>query len=623
MLSTSAYSIQVNDAGARVTATFTAHALDEGEPVATLPLADARLEKVLVNGSAAFPAAPRPGVYTVPLPGKGRHEVVAAFTVPLGGAGTERELRFGVPECPATRIAAELPAAARQAQVIGRIGRRGLDEPEGARVKLDADLGATKSVHLRWREGMGAASGATASLKVREGCVWDVSESGAELTACYLARIEQGTVGSFQINVPAELDTLAVVIRSLDLAGTAALRDWTVGAEEGGYRPLRIDLQAPIAGPLLVVLTCAPRTPITRQPLLRFPKPVLPAGAGEPDAAYGLRTRGVSVEDPGRGGVIDFAPDALLRDFGSVIGRQEPDAPIRVFRPILGATPQLKPTLRVAGEPPAATLETTWTIGPRRADAAGTIHWTGKDAPAMLEFVLPGVQVLEVRGADVASWGKSGSRVQVWFRRSSREGQIEWSGTMAVPKTPFTAATPRAADCRLVSDTVRLLAAAGNALTIERDQGWGPFETPGEPLARRTSNADAPPVRVVVAAAPAHPGPRGDEPPRPEVLAPLPTPDPAGPQVAPNTAAAAADPAPESPRFAWPVAAAAGWLVAGVLLAVLIARFPGATWPEQFGLLAALLGVAVLGSWWIGLAGWAVARLAWLADRARRAPAAA
>ena len=47
-----------------------------------------------------------------------------SFTVPVGGTGVERELRFGAPECPMTRIAAEFPAAARQAQVIGRIGRR-------------------------------------------------------------------------------------------------------------------------------------------------------------------------------------------------------------------------------------------------------------------------------------------------------------------------------------------------------------------------------------------------------------------------------------------------------------------------------------------------------------------
>ena len=499
VLSRSVYSIRVNDAGARVIATYTVHALDEaaGEAIATLPLADARLEQVLVNGTRAYPAAPRPGVYTVPLPEKGRHEVEVSFAVPLGGTGAERELRFGVPECPTARVVADLPGAARQVQAIGRIGRR--SSVDGERVKLEADLGAVKTVHLRWREGAGM--GGTASVKVREGCVWDVSESGAELTACYLARIERGTLGSLQINVPVELDTMAVAVRSLDLTSTGALRDWTIGKEQGGYRPLRIDLQAPVTGQVLIVLTCTPRAVITRQPLLRFPKPVLPGGTAELDAAYGLRTAGLSVEDPGRGGVIDFAPDALLRDFGAIIGRQETASLIRVFRPVQGGDPQLRPTLRVAGESAETTLETTWTIGPRRADATGTIHWTGKDAPEMLEFVLPGVRVLEVRGADVASWSRSGSRVQVWFRRSIREGELDWTGTAAVNAVPFAAVTPQIATLRLASNTVQLRAAEGVALTIERDRGWSPLDENGEPLTRRTMSADAPPVRVLIAPA--------------------------------------------------------------------------------------------------------------------------
>ena len=144
-------------------------------------------------------------------------------------------------------------------------------------------------------------------------------------------------------------------------------------------------------------------------------------------------------------------------------------------------------------------MQTTWTIGPRRADATGTIHWSGKDAPELLEFDLPGVRVLEVRGVDVASWSRSGSRVQVWFRRSARDGEVEWAGTMEVPAGPFAAVTPQVADWRLVSDTVRLRAAEGSTLTIERDRGWNPLETPGEPLARRTTSPDAPPVRVVIA----------------------------------------------------------------------------------------------------------------------------
>jgi hypothetical protein len=89
--------------------------------------------------------------------------------------------------------------------------------------------------------------------------------------------------------------------------------------------------------------------------------------------------------------------------------------------------------------------------------------------------------------------------VQVWFRKSAREGEIEWAGTMEVPAGHFAAVTPQVAEQRLVSDTVRLRAGEDSTLTIERDRGWNSLETPGEPLARRRTSPDAPPVRVAIA----------------------------------------------------------------------------------------------------------------------------
>ena len=352
ILSATEYAVTADDAGARVVARFTVHALGDGDAVATLPLADARLEKVTVNKAAAFPTAPRPGVYTVTLSGKGRHEIEVRFAVPVVGTGPEREFRFGVPESPITHLGVDLPGTARQVQIVGRVGQR--TATNGARVRLEADTGVVKVVQVRWRDG---ADG-TASVKVREGCVWEVSEAGAELTACYIAQITLGTVSSLRFEVPAELDPLGVSTRSLDPGGTAALRDWTLASEQGSFRLLRIDFQQPTAGRVLVVLTCAPRRAITRQPVLRFPKPVADAAPGGPDALYGLRPRGVVIEELARSGVIDFTPDAHSRDrdFSGIPElKLDPNTPVRAFRPTPGGTPELRPTLRVAAELPAAT----------------------------------------------------------------------------------------------------------------------------------------------------------------------------------------------------------------------------------------------------------------------------
>lgn len=617
ILTAAGYSVRIDHMSARVTAKFTAHAPSGDDSAATLPLADARLEHVRVNGKEAFPGVQRPGVYRVPLPGSGPFEIEVQFAVPVSGTGPDRELRFGVPECPFTHLTADLPPSARQPQVVGRIGRQTTISGE-KRVRVEADVGTVRMVQLRWRDGPGGA----AAVRVREGCVWDVSEAEAQLTACYLVRIEQGTVSSLQFELPAELDAQSVAVRPLDPATTVGLRDWSVSPDQNGYRPLRIEFQGPTAGRILVVLTCDRRTTITRQPVLRFPRVVLPGDQSEPDAVYGLRARGVVIEELPRSGVIDFTPDALTRDFAAVAElRLDPAVPVRVFRPVPGAVPELRPTLRVAGEPPAVTLDTTWHVGPHRADAVGMVRWLGKDAMPLLEFGVPGVRVTEVRGAEVSGWSQDGSRVQVWLRRGGREGEVEWRGTLAIapPRatTPpvFDAVTPRVIHLRLVADTLRLRPADGWAARVERAQGWD-VESTADGFTFRATGTAAPPVRLVLT--PASPTNRPDDngwfvsksgetviPPPREVL------------VDPMPAVVTAAELPQ-PRWVWPVSTAVVWTVGIAGLAVLVVRFPHSTWPEQIALLGGLFGAAVVGHWWVAAAAWLAARLAWLVERTIR-----
>ena len=190
VISSSEYSVTVDDGTARVTARYTVHILDDSTSTALLPLSDVRLESVRVDGAPAFPSVARPGVYAVPLPGPGRYEIEINSVASVTKTGTERELRFGIPECPYTHIVADLPSSARQQQLIGRVGQQLM--VDGDRFKhMESDAGVMKAIHYRWREGVGSAA---AAVKQREAYVWDVSEKGAELTACYLTRIEQGTV---------------------------------------------------------------------------------------------------------------------------------------------------------------------------------------------------------------------------------------------------------------------------------------------------------------------------------------------------------------------------------------------------------------------------------------------
>lgn len=620
VLTTAEYTATADDTSARVTAKFTAHALPGADPVASLALPDARLERVTVNGSNAFPASPRAGVYAVPLAGPGRHEIEVRFTVAIAGTGSEREIRFGIPEVPATRLIADLPGGVRLAQAVGRTGRQVV--VPGGRVRLEADLGPVKQFHVRWRDGVGGA----AVVKVREGCIWDVSEDGADLTACYAARVEQGTVTSFRFEIPAELEPLALSVRSLDPGGTAALRDWSMAPEQGGFRVLKLDLQEATGGRVLVVLGLSPLKVLTRQPLLRFPKVVLPDGAAAaPDAAYGLRVKGVTIEELGRTGVIDFSPDALTKEFAGVVElRLDPNAPVRVFRPTVRGGAELRPLLRVLTDPPGFTLDTLWHLGPQRAAATGTAKWSGKDAQGLIELGLEGVTVTEVRGSDVAGWSQPDGRLQVWLQRAAKEGEVSWTGLVPSPASPFEAKTPRVIGGRLASDAVRVRPADGFGVVVERDRGWTHGPASGHQVSYRTTSASFPPVRVALDPSRGSLGAAdlGWLAPASRAAA---TPDPvpahtstAGPQPVPG---AAPNPAPiGSTAVHWllPLTAVVGWSAACVLLVLLVACFQRATWPEQLGLIAAFLGLVAGPGWWVGVPVWGAARLVWLLETAAR-----
>ncbi len=618
VLTAADYAAHVDDGIVRVTAKFTVRVMGS-ESVATLPLSDARLERVTVNGKPAFPAAPRLGAIAIPLPGAGWHQIEASFVVSVGGSGSEREFRFGVPEVPSATLAVDVPGDAKQVQVVGRIGRQ--TNTNGKPIRTEADLGAVKAVHVRWRDG----AGGTALVKVREGCIWDVSENGAELTACYLVRVEQGTVSSLPFEIPSELELLGVTVRSLDPGSLATLRDWSMRPARAGFQNLRLDLQGPTAGRMLVILTLAPRNAVTERPLLRFPKPLSSGNKPEPDASYGLRAKGVVIEELTRVGAIDFSADALTRDFADV-GElwPSPRAAVRVFRPI-GATPtELRPTLRPMIEAPAFALDTLWHVGVRRADATGTVRWSNKQTPPLLELTFPNVQIAEVKGTDVAWWSQAGERVQVWLRRSAKEGgELTWVGSSNRAAGAFDAVTPTIAGETATSNTLRLRAAEGFALGVERDRGWIPAPTPDDPLTFRATGSGTAAVRVTVS-------PVGVTLRAQELgwLSPLPRPktNTADPLTEPGKKAIAAKPEPamesvrasesESPpapnEWMGPVTIAMTWFIGFGLLAIMSARFPRSTWPEQFGLLGGLFGIVVLGGWWIGLAVWSAARLVWL-----------
>ena len=367
------------------------------------------------------------------------------------------------------------PPSARQPQVTGWHGaQQVVPGKDGTRVR--ADVGGGRVVQVRWRE----AFTGTPVVRVREAAVWDVSEADLNLTACYLVRVEQGAVSRLQFDLPEELEPTRVVVRQQDAAGgsAAALRDWSLGPARDRLRRLRLDFQAAAGGRLLVVIECSPRTVPTRQPHLRFPRPI--GMTPEADPVYGLRANRVGVGDDVPHTAVVKADATALAPFNAVTDlRLDPAVPVKVFRPQPRGTPELRPVVQAGPDPPTVTQEVTWRVGVGRADGEGAIRW--KDAaPPALEFQLPGsVRVVEVRGPDVAGWSAAGGRVQVWFRRAAKSGAVEWVGTHAAAagKAPadsaaFDPPVPRVTGARPGTESVRVTPADGVAVEIGPAPGW-------------------------------------------------------------------------------------------------------------------------------------------------------
>ncbi len=487
------YDGRVEDGLARVTAAFTVQALAPTGPPVQLPLADVRLERVTVNGAAANPAAVGGGRYAVPLPGAGRHAVEVRYAVPVGGGGGEREVRFGVPEAPDARLTFAAPAAARQVQAVGRFGEQ---KSAGDPTRIAAELGAIKAVSVRWRDTPGGAG----TVTVREGCVWDVSESGAVLTACYDIRAEAAAAGVFRFDLPAGLEPVRVAARGLDpAAGAAAVQAWVVTPEKGGGRTLRVDLAAPADGRVLVTVECHTRAAPAAQPVLRFPRP---QGMGRSGGVYGLRPNNVTVGDVPRVGVIDFAPDALVREFGTVPELRLALVPgLQAFIPQPdGAAPELRPVLRAGPDAGTARVEAAWGADLRRAAGAGSLAWSAAEPVALLEFALA-ARVREVRAAELAGWSQSGEQVQVWFRRPVPAGTVHWVADVALnpvgaDAVVFEPPLPRPVGPATVAAAVRVRPADGLGLKLEAANGWTPDRAGGGREWGFKAPAAAAPVRV-------------------------------------------------------------------------------------------------------------------------------
>lgn len=452
-----------------------------GENLVPLPLTGVRLEGMTLDGKHAYPDGSQPDRYTVTVRGSGTHDLTVRFAVVPTAAGAEHEVRFGVPDVPACRVRFTGPPGASRLDIPSRRGSQSVT-PAGA-PSVEADHGGGKVVTVRWWAA--AQGGSRPVVTVKEACVWDMSAAGDLATAAFLFRIEGGSATRLAIEIPDGLEPDIPTVRGIaPQAGTITpdgpgLRDWQVSGPTQGWRTVDLQFQSPAEGRFAVILRLLPRLPGSLRPVLRFPRAV---GVSQSDSYYAVRAADVSVASPTRTGVIDYAPEAMTREFATIPELQLDRRPVDQAYQRNGETPEVRPTVSPLVESGSGTTEVTWTIG-RHAEALGIVR-VARPNTSFVELELPdAVQVREVRAADMESWGRSGTRVYVWLRKPVNTVEVRWVGEL----TGYPPHDPKSPDPRIAITlpAVRLIDVAPTMATlrVRPASGWSvvPAQEPAPP----------------------------------------------------------------------------------------------------------------------------------------------
>lgn len=476
-LTTAHYTGQIDGQTARLQGRFEIECFAEGPAVLSLPLTGVVLRDALLDGVPAYPRAAGDR-YTVVVNGRGRHVLELNLQAPVGGTAEDKEIRFGGPEVLQSALTLDLPAGARLPHAVGRRGAQTVTDA-GGRPRLEADLGRTAGILVRWQTA--AADPSRATIAVQEAYLWDISGSGAILHSALRYTISGGSITSIPVELPKDVLVAAVTARPLDAAASGApagwLRHWHTSTHDRGGR-LTLDFGAPITGNWQVTLSLVPRAPWPAGVTLSFP-----AAEGKKAAppVYAYRARDLTVSLTRTTGVAPFAEDLFLRDrWLPAQVEADPSRPTRAFQRSGGGAPTLRLTIAATASN-VESLETwTWRVGPEYADVRAESRVSAQGgAVSLLEWDVPAtVRVADLRGPDVSNWTRTGGRLQVWLRRPVTDATVQWAGTVVRtgPGTP----PPSAAAARFDVPTIRPVGMSfRGSIIVTAVTGWlaSPLQT--------------------------------------------------------------------------------------------------------------------------------------------------
>jgi hypothetical protein len=402
------------------------HAFDDGPAAVTVPIQGVRFRSIRLDGSEPGSVEVTNEGLRLRVKGRGVHVLDLEFAVPITAVGADREVRFGVPEVPTSKVSFEVPGPAVRLRTTSWRGAIRLAATANAET-LEADHGLNGSVSLRWQA---EAEQKTLDVRARGAAVWDVHPGSATLSGAFEYRISGGAVTALHLAVPASASVRRVAVRAEAAAAGAAqpgVRDWTVAKPTGSADGvLAVELLSPATGRLVLQVDLVANTPPGERVELGFPRPLK---ATDVETQYAVAVQGF--EPPASydvAGLTEADAEGFASLWTAFNGSPLVVPTSRAFRPSGSQVARVGFDLRTAAVTKSVIETVTWWVAPGRLTAQGEARWlTGRDGLSLAEWTLPDdVTATEVSGRNLVGWSQTGNRVQAWLDRPMASPVLTW-----------------------------------------------------------------------------------------------------------------------------------------------------------------------------------------------------
>jgi hypothetical protein len=265
-LSSARYEGHVDGGLASFRGTWSVSVLTERYARLALPFSGVAVSKALLDGKPALMTASDAGLELL-VRGRGEHALEIDFSAPVRLDGPKSTLRLGLPPVAVAALELTLPATSLEL-VAAQGGPESIREERGSTIAQLA-LGGLSSLDLSWRQKAAAIAPEKAAIFVTSLQVLSVGPSAIHSHVTLDFQVTQSTADALVLGLPEGFTPLAVQLPGLRRQSL-----------EG--RSLRLELEAPVQGPVQIVLDGE--------------QPLEGPGAGKPVTAPLVRAQGVERE---------------------------------------------------------------------------------------------------------------------------------------------------------------------------------------------------------------------------------------------------------------------------------------------------------------------------------------